>query len=346
VGASLKKMGTNGLMEVTATADWQRGGQGGYNVAANALLTRVLQDSAGMARVLNDTEWSSSSSAYATALEKSINALLWNETVGAFRDNPQATLHPQDGNSLILWFNLTSAARKARVSAYLQSNWGELGSISPEWIYNGRNAIGTFPGSMEVLGHASSGNAEVAVNLIRRQWGYMLNTPNSTQSTFWEGFQADGQYAFSGIYMSHAHGWSTGPAAALSFYVLGLRPDTTSQLEAAYVVSPQFSGLQWCNGSLDFGDGRVHVEWRVATGVQSYTLVVDATAHSHGRGRVRLPQIAGGNLLRQQVQVYRVNGEQMTRIAELELAPEDELYELEVRGGRTRFEVSTIAPIK
>lgn len=59
---------------------------------------------------------------------------------------------------------------------------------------------------MEVLGHAASGKMAVAVDLIKRQWGYMLSNSNSTQSTFWEGMQANGQYAFEGIYMSHAHG--------------------------------------------------------------------------------------------------------------------------------------------
>jgi hypothetical protein len=56
------------------------------------------------------------------------------------------------------------------------------------------------------------------LDLIKRQWGYMLNQQNSTQSTFWEGYQADGQFAFQGIYMSHSHGWAAGPAyGALRF---------------------------------------------------------------------------------------------------------------------------------
>ena len=65
---------------------------------------------------------------------------------------------------------------------------------------------------MEVHAHAASGRADLATELMRRQWGYMLNCPNSTNSTFWEGYQADGQYAFQGIYMSHAHGWASGLA--------------------------------------------------------------------------------------------------------------------------------------
>jgi len=84
----------------------------------------------------------------------------------------------------------------------------------------------------------------------------MLASPNSTQSTFWEGFQADGQFAFEGIYMSHAHGWATGPAPALSLYMLGLRPlHARTSVESKpydFVFDPQPAEKVWfAEGSLD-----------------------------------------------------------------------------------------------
>ena len=68
---------------------------------------------------------------------------------------------------------------------------------------------------MEVLAHMSAGNSTRALQLIRLQWGYMLNYPNSTGSSFWEGFHSDGTFAYKGIYMSNAHGWATGPVIYL-----------------------------------------------------------------------------------------------------------------------------------
>jgi hypothetical protein len=70
---------------------------------------------------------------------------------GAYKDNPDSTLHPQDGNALMVWLNVTQpASRKASVLALRAKSWTPIGALSPEWMYNGQEAIGTFPGSMYV----------------------------------------------------------------------------------------------------------------------------------------------------------------------------------------------------
>jgi len=345
VQCSLKKVGSKGLMSVDQIADWQRGGQGGENVAANALLAAVLTQGAILGRYMNDTAFSSSCTVTATSVKDAINCELWDDMAGAFIDNPNSTLHPQDGNSIALWFNITSAERAERISAYLQTNWSPIGAISPEWIYKGKAAIGTFPGSMEVMGHAAAGRADLAVELIKRQWGYMLNHENSTQSTFWEGYQADGQYAFQGIYMSHAHGWAAGPAAALSFHILGLRPDSTWEPAetSKYIVTPQFGGLTYCEGSLHFGHGRVHVTWRATLGTNHYLLIVDATEHPEGLGVVGLPLPP----TRSVPEVFvRCQGCRMPlRLTSTGPRSSDRIW-YQIRGGRTHFEVSQASVVE
>eukprot|EP00656_Telonema_subtile_P002314 TRINITY_DN11020_c0_g1_i1.p1 TRINITY_DN11020_c0_g1~~TRINITY_DN11020_c0_g1_i1.p1 ORF type:complete len:536 (+),score=120.13 TRINITY_DN11020_c0_g1_i1:463-2070(+) len=332
---SLGKLGSNGLMNVDQSADWQRT-QGGYNVAANALLAQVLNTGSILGTTMNDTVFSQKCATAAAALTASMNAELWDQTRGAFMDSPNSTLHPQDGNSLVLWFNLTTPARAALIAQYLQSNWSPIGAISPEYnTYDHSPGIGNFPGSMEVLGHAASGRADLSMELIKRQWGYMIDSPNSTQSTFWEGFLSTGQFGFQGIYMSHAHGWAAGPAAALSFHVLGLSPDLTAQGIGAssYIVAPQFGHLAWCNGSLHFGDGKVHVSWSVS-GQDKYTVVVDALLHPLGRGRVGLPLT--GSVVSPVVSVHAEVPTE-AELGEHGLSSERVWYT--VQGGRTRFEV-------
>ena len=44
----------------------------------------------------------------------------------------------------------------------------------------------------------------------------MLRHQNGTQLTFWEGYLKDGAFGYQRIYVSHAHGWTSGPAGALS----------------------------------------------------------------------------------------------------------------------------------
>jgi hypothetical protein len=289
VNHSLSKVSRspNGLFVVDQKADWQRSGQGGKNIAANALLYKVTQGAIELTGMMKDTRATQYYRNAGEALKQAINAVLWDETVNAYRDNPSSSTFPQDGNSLSVWFNVTDTAdKRASVLAYLKSNWGKLGSISPEWVYQGRHAIGTFPSSMEVFAWLSSSNNEKnGISLIKKTWGYMLNSPNSTQSTFWEGFQEDGQFAFDGIYMSHAHGWSTGPAPALSFYILGLRPGKIGFYDYEVVPSFAASGLRFCEGSLSFGEvSKVFVRWEMSTG-----LTVDSRTFEGSVGRIALP---------------------------------------------------------
>jgi hypothetical protein len=111
----------------------------------------------------------------------------------------------------------------------------------------------------------------------------MLNKPESSKSTFWEGYHKDGSFAYQGIYMSNAHGWATGPAAALTYNTLGIRPAPSSADSVEYVVAPRFGGLAHCEGRLTFAPGAfVGAAWVVkktnsADSVDSVTLTVDSS---------------------------------------------------------------------
>lgn len=292
VEASYRKL-HDGLMVVDKAADWARCCQGGKNIAANALLYKVLCDAASMAALIGNSSAAVDYGSKAAALKDAINTLLWDPAKGAYvnvfaparGEAGEATpMYPQDGNSLAVWFNVTNATTSGAVSAYLASNWGQYGAQTPEW----NNDIGTFPGSMEVYAHMAAGNSTRALEMIRLQWGYMLSYPNSTNSTFWEGYHKDGTFAYQGIYMSNAHGWATGAAGALSRYVLGLQPMSAGGLE--YWVAPQTGDLEWCEGSLRFAPGhKVAVSWTVSrppasngppAGGTQFALSVDTTRAS------------------------------------------------------------------
>eukprot|EP00937_MAST-01D_sp_MAST-1D-sp2_P005346 g5346.t1 len=283
--STAKVSAQTGLFRVDKRADWQRTGQGGENCAANVLYFRALTAGSEMAARIGDDAARADFTAKAAALKAAIMARLWDEAKGAFVDNTNnRALHPQDGNSLAVWFNVPSAAQAGRVSDYLRTNWGLYGSSSPEWFGN----VGTFPGSMEVHAHMAAGNATRAHALMRLQWGYMLAAPDSTRSTFWEGYHVDGsfnEFCGSKLYMSHAHGWATGPAAALTQHTLGIRP--LARGGATFTVAPRFGGLRHCRGRLSFAAGRhVDAAWNV-TGT-AITLVVDSSTHTGSSGLVRL----------------------------------------------------------
>jgi Bacterial alpha-L-rhamnosidase 6 hairpin glycosidase domain/F5/8 type C domain len=277
---SLAKVGSDGLMNVTETADWARGDQGGENIEANALLYRALVTGAELARTQGDSSDAASWDAAAAKLKDAANAKLWDDAVGEYRDNPTSSLYPQDGNSLAVWYGIASTAQAARVSTELTANWNQYGATTPE--KNGE--IGTFPGSMEVQAHFQAGDASTALELIRREWGYMLNSPLGTGSTFWEGYLANGQFGYGGAYMSAAHGWSTGPTSALTFYVLGIRPTTAT---GAYDIMPETGDLASAQGSLKTPLGDITVSWHHDVQTRSFT--EDLSAPTTAVGKVEVP---------------------------------------------------------
>ena len=116
-----------------------------------------------------------------------------------------------------------------------------------------------------------------ALALIRLQWGYMLDSSNSTNSSFWEGFHADGTFAYKGDYMSNAHGWATGPVSALSAYVVGM--SQTSVVGRAWAVKPQPGDLSFAQGSLllDGAQGFLSVAWSRDNATEAFSLNVDAS---------------------------------------------------------------------
>ena len=277
VGYSVAKIDTDGLFNVTAAADWARGDADGKNLEANAIMYRALVTGSALAGVLGDSGSATAWAAHADALKSAVaGGGYWDEAAGLYRDKPAgggASLYPQDGNALALWFGLADSADRARtVSAALAGRWTDVGALTPE---KSSTSVHPFPGGMEVHAHFAAGNDATALDLIRREWGYMLNSPAGTASTFWEGYRTDGTSDYSGSYMSAAHGWSTGPTSALTYNLLGIAPSGPSG--AAHRVEPHPGGQRFAEGQLTTSQGVVAVSWQQRGGGE-FDLTVRAPA--------------------------------------------------------------------
>ncbi|MEK8145210.1 hypothetical protein NKH18_38840 [Streptomyces sp. M10(2022)] len=104
------KIGADGLLNVTSSADWARTDSDGKNLEANAIMYRMLVTAGPLARSVGDTAAADSYATLASALKSAIDSGgYWDETAGLYRDKPDgpgAGLHPQDGNALAVWFGL------------------------------------------------------------------------------------------------------------------------------------------------------------------------------------------------------------------------------------------------
>lgn len=274
---SLAKVDGSGLLGVTADLDWNRAPGGGHKITANALLHEALTTGAKLADAQGDTAHANAWRQRAASVRAGVNATLWNPATGLYRDAPGSGLHPQDGNSMAVWFGLTdSPAKNASIARTLTANWSDIGAVTPE--HSG--LIGTFPGSMELVAQLMANNDTDALALMRREWGFMLNSPNGTKSTFWESFFHDGSPYF-GSYMSAAHGWATGPTNALTFFVLGLNPSDATR----YDFVPHLGDLTHVEGNITTPKGAVKGSWDYTPGTFTSTL----TAPAGTTGRIGVP---------------------------------------------------------
>lgn len=97
--------------------------------------------------------------------------------------------------------NLTlNSSQVASISSNLQSRWGKYGAPAPECASTPAT-ISPFAGSFELQAHLVAGNTVAALDLMRLQWGdFMLDDPRMTNSTFIEGYSADGSLHYSPYY--------------------------------------------------------------------------------------------------------------------------------------------------
>lgn len=191
---------------------------------------------------------------------------------------------------MALYYNGTSSGNALLASAYLQTNWGSVGAVTPELPGN----VVPYVESFEIKGHFEARLAQRALNLIRLSWGWYLNNPHGTQSTFLEGYGADGSFRYrdsgynrGGSYTSHAHGWSTGPTDALTTYIVGLRPITPGG--ARWSVEPQFGDLKSAEGGFTIPKtGKFSAGW-VLTGDGKYNVTINVPASTSGVARLPFP---------------------------------------------------------
>ncbi|URM94242.1 hypothetical protein LUW76_07810 [Actinomadura madurae] len=276
------KMDDKGLVSITGTSDSVRILAKGENLTANVLMWRVLDTGSRLARTQGDRALAASYAERAAALRTAVDANFWDETAGAYRFYPDSTIHPQDGNSLAVWYGLADQATARRISNSLKGNWNEITSTAPE----NKGNPGVFSGSMEVNAHFAAGGRaadQAGVDIIRRQWGYMLNHPEGTGSTFWESFRNPGDgCVFCSSYVSLAHAWATGPTPALTFSVLGLNPTGSGGRSFDFVPHP--ADLTFAKGRITTTAGAVNASWKVSNG--AYTARLKAPGRAVGRAGV------------------------------------------------------------
>ncbi|KAG1682304.1 hypothetical protein DVH05_005716 [Phytophthora capsici] len=221
-------------------------------------------------------------------VKTAVNEKLWDESAGFFRDNTTTAFHPQDGNVLAVHFNVTeSLERAAIISQSLTSRWNEFGAVSPEAL----GSISPFMTSLEIDAHlrANPGNATLAMEIMRRQWSYMLH--NFSNSTTIEAYYYTGELKYPfyeaveknlGSYISHAHAWSTGPTASLTLHLGGLTPLTAGGKTWSFIPHAAGSNVRQLQTGYTLPTGQFSVDWTTGNNGSFFTATVETPQNTTG----------------------------------------------------------------
>jgi hypothetical protein len=142
------------------------------------------------------------------------------------------------------------------------SAWNNSG-----WGYDATERIYPFISYFDVLARYAAGDDAGALDLLRREWGFMLaNGPG----TMWENISAATGKPTDSV-PSWDHGWSSGAAPALTTQVLGVKPVAPGF--AKFTVAPHPGDLQWAKGDVPTPHGTLHVSWKLVGGKPVVTVV-------------------------------------------------------------------------
>ena len=186
--------------------------------------------------------------AAATKVRAAFGGAFWDARAGAFRDSVGRLRDaPQDAAAFAALAGLgTPAQRAVGADVPLERTAGRsTGTRSstrrpgtaPNWGWQANLRVYPFISYFEVLARFEASEDANALDLIRREWGYMLS---HGPGTMWEtigpygGRPTDKEPSWDA-------GWSSGAAPALTKYVLGVSP--TSPGYATFSVEPHTDNL-------------------------------------------------------------------------------------------------------
>lgn len=277
----------------------------GEDTHTNAVIYRALTDAAELERRVGAGEAAARrDERRARALRRAMLAHLWDPSAGAFllnSDDPMRN-HTQDAQVEAVLDGVVTGSRATSALAFirrhLETTYGVRNGQYNDDSYMS-NYISPYISSTELLARLSRHNTAGALSLLRREWGRMVHSDPNT--TLWEKMSFAGDAASyspnqlgAGVVPSNsdagpgitslAHGWAGGPIAALSGYILGIRP--TAPGFSSWIVEPQPGDLRFAQGRAPTPHGPIVSRWRH---VRGRSFVLTAGGPRGTTGTVSIP---------------------------------------------------------
>ncbi|MHA6765478.1 alpha-L-rhamnosidase-related protein [Streptacidiphilus sp. PAMC 29251] len=277
----------NGLFVSNAAdgADWDYYDQPktGEVSAYNLLYYQALLDGASLATAAGQPAAAANYTTAAGALKTAINAHLYNPATGLYKiSDSQPGPAAQDANALAVLTGVAPAANDAAILSTLKTDlWTSPYGPTP-FSHDAGNSgiISPFTSGLELNARLATDDTADAEALLQNEWGHMIAPGPDQTGTFWENVSSSDGTPGNGAGTSLSHGWSSAPVAALSGYVLGVRP--TGPGYATWSVQPHPGDLAWTEGRVPTPHGEIDVDWAGQRGGGQFSMNVTAPAGTAG----------------------------------------------------------------
>jgi len=267
----------DGLMEIEAwnMLDWAPMDTPSRGVVThqNAMLVEAYRRAATMAREIGMESDAEEFEMLAERVKKAINQHLWDEQRNAYidavhHDGTRSKVFSLQTHTMIYLCDAAEDGRKNLIRKYIY-----------EWPEDFIRFGSPFALAFLLEAYAKDGEFKKALDIMRREWGVMLDYGATTT---WE--------ILSPRTRSHCHAWSAIPAFFLSSYILGVRPRKV--ITNGVTIAPEPVDLAWVRGCFPTPKGVVNVRWN--RGEKSFTLWVELPDDLNGEAVMpsSIPQTA------------------------------------------------------
>ncbi|MBO3799244.1 MAG: family 78 glycoside hydrolase catalytic domain [Candidatus Brockarchaeota archaeon] len=248
----------DGLMEIEAwnMLDWAPMDTPSRGVVThqNAILVEAYRRSAVIARKMGFESDAKEFEMLAEKVKRAINQHLWDDQRKAYFD----AIHHGDTRSKVFSLQTHTMVYLCDVAEDDRKNM--LRKYIYEWPEDFVRFGSPFALAFLIEAYAKDGEVQKALDIIRREWGAMLDYGATTT---WE--------TLSPRTRSHCHAWSAMPAFFLSSFILGVRP--RGVITNGVTIAPEPVDLTWARGSFPTPKGTVNIRWR--RDEKSFTLCVE-----------------------------------------------------------------------
>lgn len=257
--------------------DWNITSHQGEQTYVNALYFLALNDAARMTDALKHHAEATRYRSQARSIANAVNQRLFNQNTSVYDASTTArSFIAQDANVYAVLSGLAPPDRAGQImdilTRTLATPYGTR-DVSTPYPPDYVPTVSPFIASSELNADFETGHTDLALALIRDEWGWM--TTHDPDGVDWERIPSSGTI---GTTDSAAHGWSTGATSALSRFVLGVAP--TSPGFTAFTVEAHPGNLTWAEGAVPTPHGDVTASWRAET--RGFALTIGAPTGTVG----------------------------------------------------------------